>query len=120
MSRYERYRHQVTSPREQLSTDGRIHRDPAIVAQFEAGMYRNNHRDKKTRELIDRTLQESSYFGINKLFWLQADDEKARRSKVAEEAAYAIEHDPALKAEIDRRVALALGKSEDLPTQTSA
>lgn len=119
LSKYERYRHQVTSPVEQLSPDGRIHRERPIVVQFEAGMFRNNEKDLKKRKKIDEVLQESPDFGLNRLFWFQSDDAEKSRQDLAKQAAYAIQHDPALQAEIEKQVALRMGKSEDLP-QASA
>lgn len=119
-SKYEQYRHQITSPVKQLTTDGVFHQEPALVAQFIGGMFRNSHKDPKKRKLIDERLQESPYFGLNGLFWLQSQQDERDRMKLAEQTARAIATDPMLEAEIERRVALRLGKSEDLPNQPSA
>ena len=119
ISKYARYRHQITSPVKQLTTDGVFHQEPALVAQFEGGMYRNNHKDPKKRKLIDERMRESTYFGLNGLFWLASDQAEVERVKAAKEAAAFIARDPEMQAEIERQVALRLGKSEDLPAASA-
>lgn len=120
ISKYASYRHQITSPVQQLTTDGTLHREPALVAQFHNHMYRNNHKDKKTRAFIDKRMQEDSpYFGMGNLFWLASEQMVAERAKAAKEAALLISRDPELQAEIERQVALRLGKSEDLPAASA-
>jgi len=119
LSKYERYRCQITSPTQTLSTDGRIHREVPVVVQFEAGMFRNNEKDPKKRKEIDRILQESPNFGLGRMFWLASDDAEDRRQRTAKQAAYLIQHDPALQAEIEKQVTLRLGKSEDLPSASA-
>lgn len=67
--------------------DGRRIPAKRIAAQFVEGIYRNNHRDPKTRALIDEALQTNPYFGKFNAgpqvhFWLASEQfavvEKAR------------------------------------------
>lgn len=80
VSPYRRYRVQVTAPSAYIdpasgrkNTGGKMH-----VAEFEEGIFRNNDRDPKVRELFDDALQSNKYFGKfgggpQVHFWLAKD-----------------------------------------------
>lgn len=83
VSRYKRYRVQITAPQSGFNpvTGQPIPMGRELVAQFEEFVFRNTERDPEARELIDRTLQSNPYFGkfnggVNIHYWL-ADEQKA-------------------------------------------
>lgn len=84
VSTYRRYRVQVTAPRSFTDPLGiKQAAGTMIVAVFDEGVYRNNHRDLETRALIDRVLQSNPHFGAfgsGAHFWL-ASDQNARMEK---------------------------------------
>lgn len=92
MSKYRGYRVQITAPREAIGTDGRkTFGDQPICAEFEEHVYRNNHKDKSTRKMIDMALQANPYFGkfgTTAEFWLLSEQrvemEKAKLRQAAE------------------------------------
>lgn len=77
VSKYRRYRVQVTAPQSYVGPDGRKNSGgKMIVAQFEDGVFRNDDHDPKVRALIDETLQANKYFGAfgsRADFWLATD-----------------------------------------------
>lgn len=81
VSRYRRYRVQITAPQSYIGPDGRKNTGgKMIVAQFEDGVFRNDAHDPAVRALIDEGLQSNKYFGAfgtTAHYWL-ADDQKAR------------------------------------------
>lgn len=81
VSRYRRYRVQITAPQSYIGPDGRKNSGgKRLEAQFEDGVFRNDAHDPKVRALIDESLQANKYFGAFGTmahFWL-ANDQKAR------------------------------------------
>lgn len=76
-----RYLAEVANVRAYTDADGVRIPAKRIAAQFEEGVYRNNHRDPAIRALVDRSLQMNPYFGKfgggpKVHFWL-ASDQKA-------------------------------------------
>jgi hypothetical protein len=79
VSKYRRYRVQITAPRTYTDPMGvRTSGGKMLVAMFDDGVYRNNERDPKTRKLIDELLQANPYFGkfgSNADFWLASEQQ---------------------------------------------
>lgn len=77
VSRYRRYCVQITAPQSYVGLDGRkVSGGEPLVAQFEDGVFRNDHRDLAARKLIDETLRSNPYFGpFGSIahFWLSSD-----------------------------------------------
>ena len=121
-SKYEKYRHQITSPHS--ITDpytGRTQRDTPMVAQFEGHFFRNDNPDPEKRKLIDQALQsDRKYFGLNKVFWLHDEMVVKNREKYVKGAMEQIKADPLVLEEIERQVKLRMGNSPDLPTPGAA
>lgn len=116
-SRIERYRVQITTPPEITDpVTGRKKSDIPVAVQFEAHYFRNNNPNKQMRKVIDEALQSNAQFGWGKHFWLEEEDRQRRRESHVSTAVRAIEADPEVMAEIEKRVALRMGKSEDLPS----
>lgn len=82
MSKFKRYRVQITAPHSytdpatgQVRAAGR-----EFAAQFEDGVFINDERDPEFRALIDKTLQSNRYFGTfgsTAHFWLAEEQRKA-------------------------------------------
>lgn len=80
VSPYRKYRVQVTAPSGFIdpvsgrkNTGGKMY-----VAEFDEGVFRNNHRDPAVRKLFDESLQSNPYFGKfgggpKVDFWLATD-----------------------------------------------
>lgn len=78
VARDRRYRVQITAPQSYIGPDGRKQSGgKMLVALFDEGVYRNNHRDPKVRQLIDEALQSNPYFGpfgsSTAHYWLASD-----------------------------------------------
>lgn len=91
VSKYRRYRVQVTAPQSYVGPDGRKHSGgKRLEAQFDEGVFRNDHRDPAVRALFDEALQANPYFGVfgsgSAHFWL-ASDQQARMEKARIESA---------------------------------
>lgn len=123
-SKYEKYRHQITSPHN--ITDpytGRTTRDTPMVAQFDAHFFRNDNPDPQKRKAIDDALQgDRKHFGLGKVFWLHDEMVTANRNKYVKSALEQIKQDPQILAEIERQVQerLRIGTNEDLPSPGAA
>lgn len=66
VSPYRKYRVQITAPPRFSAPDGSGRTLPSgkmYVAEFEEGVFRNNHRDAAVRTLFDEQLQSNPYFG---------------------------------------------------------
>lgn len=89
VARDRRYRVQITAPQSFYSPDGRRQSGgKMLVAQFEDGVFRNNHHDPKIRKLIDEELRKNPYFGEfgDSLahYWLaSSQQEKLRKASIA-------------------------------------
>lgn len=79
ISKFRRYRVQVTSPADVVDPlTGRRTRGVPVKAQFEEGVYINDAKDLAKRAEIDNFLQENPYFGkygSGAEFWLASDQE---------------------------------------------
>lgn len=117
ISRDRRYRVQITAPQSYIGPDGRKQSGgKMLVAEFDEGIYRNNHRDAKTRALIDEVLQSNPYFGpfgsSGAHYWLASDQQavmEQARIKAALETLKALP-----KAAVDQFIGeLKQGDAED-------
>jgi hypothetical protein len=71
--------------------EGRRYPAKRIAAQFEDGVYRNDHRDPAVRKLVDEALQSNPYFGRfgggpKVHFWLANDQFKTTEAARVEAA----------------------------------
>lgn len=91
MSKYRRYRVQITAPRGVINSLGQKEfGDAPLVAEFDEHIYRNNGRDLSVRKMIDQALQANPYFGkfgSNSEFWLLSEQKVAIEKKKLEQAA---------------------------------
>jgi len=100
VSKYRRYRVQVTVPQSYIGPDGRKNTGGKMIeAQFDEGVYRNDDRDPDVRKLVDETLQSNKYFGAfgsMAHFWLASDQQArtdARRIQAAMDTLKALPKD---------------------------
>lgn len=114
VSKFRRYLVEVVNVAS-YTEGGRRYPAKRIAAQFEEGVYRNNHRDPATRKLIDEALQTNPYFGefgSHAHFWLAAEQNakmEAGRLKSALDTLKALP-----KEAVDQFVAeLRQGEAED-------
>jgi hypothetical protein len=86
ISKFPSYRVQITSPGDTINpVTGQRTRNRGIVAVFKQGRYQNTEKDKRTREMVDKTLQENSRFGTpgKADYWLaSAQTEMIREQKL--------------------------------------
>jgi hypothetical protein len=72
------------------SHEGRKYPAKRLAAQFDEGVYRNDHRDPKVRAMIDEALQSNKYFGrfgdVAAHFWLASEQQEKTRAKQVESA----------------------------------
>lgn len=93
VSQFRRYRVQVTAPMDRIDpATGLREIGRPIVAQFEDGVYVNDHKDPKIKKLIDDQLQGNPFFGKfgdgGAHYWL-ADTQQASLDRAKLEAAKA-------------------------------
>lgn len=85
ISKYRRYRVQVTAPASYVGPDGRKQSGgKRYEAQFDEGVFRNDHHDPAVRKLFDEALQANKYFGAfgsNADFWLASDQQAKTEAK---------------------------------------
>ena len=100
VSKYRRYRVQITAPQSYIGPDGRKNTGgKRIEAQFDEGVYRNDAHDPKVRALIDEELQKNKYFGAFGTmcdYWLASDQQaktEARRIQSAMDTLKALPRD---------------------------
>lgn len=125
VSKYRRYRVQITSPQTVIGPDGRKQTGgKMLVAQFDEGVYRNTHPDPATRALIDETLQSNKYFGkfgSTAEFWLASEQNERTKAAAIEAALRTLRTLP--KEAVDTFIgALKAGDAEDheVPEATTA
>jgi hypothetical protein len=88
-----------------------------ITAEFDEGVYRNDHRDPATRKLIDEVLQSNKYFGQfgggpNVHFWLASEQNAITEARRIESAMNTLKSLP--PDVVARHMAqLSHGKAED-------
>lgn len=80
VSKYRRYRVQVTAPQSYVGPDGRKHSGgKRMEAQFDEGVFRNDNRDPEVRRIFNESLQTNPYFGIfgngAAHYWLASDQQ---------------------------------------------
>jgi len=84
ISKFRRYRVQVTSPADIIDPlTGRKTRGVPVCAKFDEGVWVNDAKDLKLRAQIDEFLQQNPYFGrygTNAEFWLASEQEAAIKS----------------------------------------
>jgi hypothetical protein len=117
VSTYRRYRVQVTAPHTYVdpATGRKAHAGKMLAAQFEDGVFRNDHHDPAIRKLIDEALQSNKYFGAfgtNAHFWLSSDQRARTEARRIQAALDTLRSMP--KDAVDQFVAeLRQGESED-------
>jgi hypothetical protein len=93
VSKYRRYRVQVTAPSDIVDpyTGRKQSGGKSIVAEFDENVYRNNTKDKSLRRMIDEALQANPYFGKfgqTADFWLLSDQNaQVEKRKLAQATA---------------------------------
>jgi hypothetical protein len=90
VSKYRRYRVQITSPQSYVGPDGRKNTGgKRYEAQFDEGIFRNDHHDPAVRALFDEELKKNKYFGTfgsNADYWLASDQHGKIEGKRIESA----------------------------------